>query len=529
MNFKLTFIVISIWLVFAWQPVYAQEPDLQATLQKMQELLEQQQKELEAQRKELAEQRGLIQELQKAKQTASHEPAPPPAPQLEPESVTTAQVEKSATTASEPTQSGQEQALKALAEQEQAEASTIAEEPVTAQIQEDPSNTIYDRDFPGAWYLPGTTAAMKLGGYVNLSLVNSFDPMLQPDRFIVGSIPPKGENPQGAIKGSQVSAKQSRLNVEYREQTKVGEIRAFIEGDFQGIDQNGNDTFRLRHAFGQFRHILAGKTWSTLMDINSQPEEVDIEGINGQILRRNAQIRWFPQFGEKLRLKIALEDPNTDVLNGQSQKGNADLVASMDRMPLGSFGNWNYRVGVILRDLKASSGDGQPDGTDPETAIDSATGWGITTGGRQPVAWWGENDFLLWQLTYGKGIGYYINDLASVGGGDAVFDPEGKLYALPVFSGYVSYQHRWPMTWRFLKNRPGILRSSVTFSWVGIDTYDFQQGEDYKSTLRGSINLIYLPTKNFTFGMEYLWGQRKNVDGSKGKANQLQFAAKYTF
>ena len=45
----------------------------------------------------------------------------------------------------------------------------------------DPSSTIYDPDFPGAWYLPGTTAAMKVGGYVDLSIVNSFDPMLQPD------------------------------------------------------------------------------------------------------------------------------------------------------------------------------------------------------------------------------------------------------------------------------------------------------------------------------------------------------------
>lgn len=36
---------------------------------------------------------------------------------------------------------------------------------------DDPSNTIYDADFIGAGYLPGTTTAMKVGGYVNLSLV----------------------------------------------------------------------------------------------------------------------------------------------------------------------------------------------------------------------------------------------------------------------------------------------------------------------------------------------------------------------
>ena len=85
----------------------------------------------------------------------------------------------------------------------------------------------------------------------------------------------------------------------------------------------------------------------------------------------------------------------------------------------------------------------------------NTTGWGITTGGRQPVSRWGEEDYILWQLTYGEGIGHYINDLSSVGGGDAVFDPEGKLRALPVFSGYGSYMHRWPMTWRFSENMAG--------------------------------------------------------------------------
>jgi len=48
----------------ASQAVVAQEADLQATLQKMQDLLQQQQKQLDEQRKELAAQRLLIKQLQ---------------------------------------------------------------------------------------------------------------------------------------------------------------------------------------------------------------------------------------------------------------------------------------------------------------------------------------------------------------------------------------------------------------------------------------------------------------------------------
>ena len=424
-------------------------------------------------------------------------------------------------------QSGQQQAVIAMAAKEVAGPQTEEQkeqdqEEIAQKTFYDPSNTLYDKNFPGAWYLPGTTAAMKIGGYVNLSFVHSFDPLLIPDRFIVGSIPPEGQTTPGAVEGTQVSAQQTRINWEYREQSKMGEIRAFVEGDFQGT----NESFRLRHAFGQFRTILAGKTWSTFMDVDAQPEEVDVEGINGQVLRRQSQIRWFPQFGENYNLKIALEDPATDIYNAQAQKGAFDLVASLNRMPLGPLGRWNYRVGVILRELRAIDSE---TGSDDSLPTESTTGWGITTGGRQPMTRWGEGDYILWQLTYGKGIGRYINDLSSVGGGDAVFDPDSNLRALPVFSGYVSYMHRWPMKRWFLKTWPGILRSSLTFSWVDINNYDFQEDSAYDRTMRASINLMYNPTQHIQGGLEFLWGERKNKDGSKGTATQLQFAMRYIF
>lgn len=519
--------------MLCWQPVAADDQDIQATLQKMQDLLEQQQKELAAQREELAAQRLLIKQLQGSQQTvattsAEQETSAVPEvvyPDTDPSDGEQADPDAPVPDAN---QSGQQQAVLAMASQDKSTEPDVNTQGM-ANVLEDRSNTNYDKNFPGAWYLPGTTAAMKIGGFVNLSVVNSFDPLLIPDRFIVGSIPPDGQQVPGAKEGTEVSAKQTRVNLEFREQTKLGEIRAFVEGDFQGTDQDNADTFRLRHAFGQFRTILAGKTWTTLMDIESLPEEVDIEGINGQVLVRNAQVRWFPAFGEKMSLKIALEDPSTDVINGEGQRGRADLIASMDRMPLGPFGRWNYRVGVILRDLSAINNIDLENGGNTLENKKNRTGWGITTGGRQPMSKWGESDYLLWQITYGEGIGHYLNDLNTMGGGDAVFDPEGKLHALPVFAGYLSYQHQWPRRWKLLRDRPGILRSNFTISWVDIDNYDFQNDADYNYTLRASGNLMYIPTQDFAVGIEYLWGKRTNKDGSSGSANQLQFSARYSF
>ena len=535
-------------LALATAPVLAQEQDLQDTLRRLESLLEQQQQELQAQRKELAEQRVLIRQLQESQKKAASQPdtdlneeslvkslagqtghdksAATPAQDQESADQQLAVTDSAMTESSTDSdgESGQQQALAEFEKREQNPSQDS--EPRTSPNLEDPSNTIYDPDFPGAWHLPGTTAAMKIAGYVNLTVVNSFDPLLISDRFIVGSIPPDGTNVPGAESGTAVTANQTRLNIEVREQTKQGPLRAFVEADFEGE----GDTFRLRHAFGQFRWALAGKTWSTLMDINSRPEEVDFEGINGEILARQAQVRIFPQFGKSLSFKLALEDPRTDVANGVGAKGRGDLVLSIDRLPfdhLGSWdlGNWNTRLGFILRDLEA---DGFSGGTE-NTPTASATGWGVTTSGRLPLERWNENDALLWQVTYGKGVGRYLNDLNTVGGGDAVFDPNGKLQPLPVFAGYVSYSHLWPGDAWFLKSWQGILRSNLTLSWVNIDNFDYQDDKNYDSTLRASMNLIYLPTENVRFGTELLWGRRKNKDETKGTAMQLQISARYNF
>ena len=538
MNKKNAVIFLLVFLLAVPCVAYAQGLDLRETLHQMTELLGKQQAQIEEQRKELEEQRKLIRQLQVAQGITpdtsmpaddAPESTPAPAPAAEPaadvaQQDTPASADAPASGADGPT--AQEQAKDALAKQQaqgpKSPSDQIAE--LQAAI-DDPSSTIYDKDFPGAWYLPGTTAAMKIGGYVNLSLVDSFDPMLIQDRFIVGSIPPDGQQVPGAEKGITVTADQTRLNLEYREQTNQGEIRAFVEGDFRG----NSETFRLRHAFGQFRSILAGKTWTTFMDVDSRPEEVDIEGMNAQLLLRHSQIRWTPQFGENYKLKLALEDPQTDVVNGASEKSRFDLVASLVHMPLGPLGKWNYRVGFILRDLKATGTL-----TDPNeeliTFTDSTRGWGITTSGKRPIKrWGGGNDFVLWQITYGEGIGHYINDLQTIGGGDAVFDPEGKLNSLPVLSGYLSYQHIWPKRFKFMKNWPGLLRSNFNLGVVKVDNYEFQQGSDYNRTIRASANLIYNPTANVQLGLEFLWGERKNRDGSKGTASQLQFAARYSF
>ena len=128
----------------------------------------------------------------------------------------------------------------------------------------------------------------------------------------MGSIPVGVAKESADEAQSSVTADQSRINFDLRQPTEYGIMRAFIEGDFAG----NNEAFRLRHAFGQWARVVTGKTWSTFMDPDASPEEIDFEGLNGRINVRQAQLRFMPRFGEQYELQLALEDPDPRIQNG---------------------------------------------------------------------------------------------------------------------------------------------------------------------------------------------------------------------
>jgi hypothetical protein len=291
-----------------------------------------------------------------------------------------------------------------------------------------------------------------------------------------------------------------------RDSTDYGPLRAFVEGDFAG---SGN-TYRLRHAYGQFRQILAGKTWSTMVDNRATPEEIDFEGINGRIQVRQSQVRYFPSFGRDLDLLIGLEDPAPDVTDGRGVSQYPDIVASVRR---NWADRWHIKTSLLARQIAAEWN------LDPSIS-DSKIGWGASVSGRVGVEIWDEKDNFLFQFNYGDGIGRYVNDLQEVGGQDAVFNPQtGELETLEVFSGYVAYQHWWQEK----------LRSTVTYGWVDVDNLDFQSDSDYANTDRAIINLMWSPVTRIDVGGELLWGRRENKDGASATARQIQFGAKYRF
>jgi len=372
---------------------------------------------------------------------------------------------------------------------------------------DDPTRAMLE-DFIGGWRLPGTDAALRIGGYVKASVVNSFDGLEIKDRFIVGSIP-VGDDGDNIEAQSSITASQSRLNFDLREPTDVGVLRAFIEGDFAG----DGDTFRLRHAFGQRGQVLAGKTWSAFVDTAASPEEVDFEGLNGRINVRQSQVRIMPNLGKEYEFQLSMEDPNPQVQNGQGVSRTPDIIASGRFQP---YPRLHVKLGLLSRQIRAQVDSSAGGGIEKQYA------WGATLSGRLATPQLDERDSLLFQFNAGDGIGRYVNDLSSVGSFDGIVNPEtGELKLFDILAGYVSYQHWWP--------GGRSMRSNFTFGVVEVDNPDFVTGDAYKRTLRFSSNLMWTPTPRIDLGAEYLWGNRKNENGKNGDATQVQLAARYRF
>jgi hypothetical protein len=450
------------------QPKELTIDELRKLIEQQQQLLEEQSKQIERQQEEIATQRELLRSMQ-------------------------TQVDQLA--------EAQDQGL---SEETVALRTRLEElEGVVAKEADAPTDIEADDEFPGSIRIPGTNARMKFGGWIKLSAVRTYDPLGTDDRFIVATIPTQTQT-AGEDQRSTLSVRQSRFNVDLREMTTGGPLRAFWEADFA----EEGETFRLRHAYGQWKNVLVGQTWSTFVDDVAVPEEIDFEGLSGRINLRQPLVRYTDALGD-FRLDVAIEDPEAEITGGEGVSNLPSVVMRLRR----TRDDKHLQVALLLREIRGQA-DFNPDLTR------EAYGWAVSASRKAALPLWDEKDNLTFQLNVGKGIGRYVNDLDSAEGQDGFFnEATGDLETVPVFAGYVAYQHWWKPRYR----------STVVYNWVRVENASFQGGEAYKRTDRATLNLIYSPIPRIDLGGEVLWGERKDENGAVGTAWQTQISVRYRY
>jgi DcaP outer membrane protein len=283
-------------------------------------------------------------------------------------------------------------------------------------------------------------------------------------------------------------------------------MRAFIEGDFGG----SKSTFRLRHAYGQWRRLIFGQTWSTFADPEAEPDMIDFEGLNAIVRFRQAQIRWSFPLSERVRMTFALEDPDPELTGATGVNQVPDAVARVRWEPQGGG---HVQVSGLFRQLR-----GEP--SDNTDEIVAAGGYGTSISGRLPFAVLDKRDQVVFQLNGGSGIGRYISDLRALGGQDGVFDPgTNELLPLVVFSGLIGYEHWWSER----------VRSSFSFAGVGVDNRAVQPDTALHRTRQSTVNLMWSPIPRLDLVSEFLWGRRQNKNGEHSFAFQTQIGSTFRF
>ncbi len=320
------------------------------------------------------------------------------------------------------------------------------------------------------------------------------------------------------------SVRQTRWGVKTTFPTGLGDLKTIFEFELfgTGVDQ-GQTTFRLRHAWGELGQIGAGQTWSPFMDPDVFPNSIEYWGPTGMVFFRNIQARWTPWRKGDSDFIVAAERPGASADGGQ-YAGRIELAGVTPQFTLPDISaqaRWageagHLQVAGIFRkiswvDLNAT----------PALNIHGTVyGWGINASGNPKFD---KSDTGRFSVVYGHGIQNYMND-APIDVG--VKNNFGNLtnpisgVALPVLGIVAFDDHNWND--RF--------SSTLGYSYENISNSAQELGSDFHQGHYALANLLYYPTKNVMMGGEFQFGRRVNFnDGWNYNDYRVQFSFKYNY
>ena len=318
--------------------------------------------------------------------------------------------------------------------------------------------------------------------------------------------------------------RQSRFGVKSSTPTALGDLKTTFEFELFGVGvDEGQTTFRLRHAYGELGAFGAGQTWSPFMDPNVFPNSLEYWGPTGMVFFRNVQVRWMPLRDENLNVTLALERPGASADTGNFAD-RIEIANLTGRFPLPDF-TGQVTVGRSWGYVRAAGALRRMNWDDTlEDAFDlsgNATGWGLNLSSN--LNFREKKDVVRLQYVFGEGIQNYMNDSpVDVGG---VFQPGNALTpiageALGIYGIVAFLDHAWSSKWS----------TSVGYSMQEIDNSELQAPNAFKRGDYALGNLLFTPVPNVMMGGELQWGRRENfADGFETDAFKIQFSFKYSF
>lgn len=391
-------------------------------------------------------------------------------------------------------------------------AQTIDTPPATTASAAPPAATVQGR------------SSMTIYGFAMLDIGQNFK-TINPNWFDTMRVTklPSFAGQFGEDNSTFAGVRQTRLGVKATTPTALGDLKTTFEFELFGVGvDEGQTTFRLRHAYGELGHFGAGQTWSPFMDPDVFPNSLEYWGPTGMVFFRNVQVRWMPIMTDKHTLTLALERPGASGDQG-TLAGRVELQGIVGRNPAPDFsGSYirNFKRGYVRAAgivRRIAWDDTFDDGVE---LSGSGTGWGLNfSSNLKPTS----KDIIRIQVVYGEGIENYMNDspvdVGVVSNPGSVVTPfKGEL--LPILGTVFFLDHTWNDKWS----------TTVGFSHQDIDNSELQADNAFHRGYYALGNLLYTPVAGVMMGGEFQWGRRENnSDGWKYDGYKIQFSFKYNF
>jgi hypothetical protein len=346
----------------------------------------------------------------------------------------------------------------------------------------------------GWWHVPKTPVRFKVGGYVKADVIHDFKPIDSPDFFDVTKIPTDGSTGQT----THFNLKETRLLMDVITPSKIGNVRAYFEGDFYG----SGGSFRIRHAFVDIADKwLIGQYWTNFMDEDIIPNTLDFEKPGAYVFARHGMVRYKAKLSSKAYLAFSIEEPSANAVAptspGKYQSPLPDFTARYRY-----FGKWGHvQLTGFLALLQYQYAD--------ETK-DNITQYGYNLSGRFNFA---KRDYFMYQLVGGAGAARFR------GGLSAAPDANQNIEALNDIGFTVGLCHYWTPS----------LSTLVVYNGGDRDNTAGQANNSLKKVNYVAANLLWQLTPSTMAGVEYLWGSRIDKDEAKGDASRIQFSVKQSF
>lgn len=321
-------------------------------------------------------------------------------------------------------------------------------------------------EFPGSITIPGTgDVSLAIGGFIKTVAIFDSDAENMGADFLPATLGTRRPDQDGAF---SLDATLTRLHLDGRAPVTRGRVRGYVEADLNS-GNDGSLGVKMRQAYGawetDFGTLLAGHTWSTLMDLKILPEGLTEPTVSGVIFMRQPVISWSQPLNPQFTYHLAIEDASSnDVFSEEPSLGNTSLPDATAGLEFSPSDVGHLRLNGILRQIEIDTIGG---------GNDDAVGWGLALSGHLKVL---ERDRIVFSGVYGEGLGRYLLGIQSTAG--AAIDPASNELSLRDNWGLMlSYAHPWT----------DVLRSTAMAGYAHADPLDWQAGDTFESSTYASI------------------------------------------